>query len=90
MNKLESTTLNIIRFVMSVGILFYHSYTSVQLCPLLKKLPVYEQVTRVFSMQFGEVAVPTFFIISGYLFFMGTNKHGIAGKVNCIGAFTPC
>lgn len=54
---------------MSVGIVLYHSYTSVQLYPFLKELPVYQEVTRIFSMQFGEICVPTFFIISGYLFF---------------------
>lgn len=56
---------------MSVGIVLYHSYTSVQSYPFFKKLPIYQEVTRIFSMQFGEICVPTFFIISGYLFFNG-------------------
>lgn len=71
MDKNESSALNITRYVMSVGIVLYHSYTSVQLYPFLKDLPVYQEVTRIFSMQFGEICVPTFFIISGYLFFYG-------------------
>ncbi len=71
MNKQESSALNITRFVMSIGIVLYHSYTSVQLYPFLKELPIYQQVSYVISMQFGEVGVPTFFIISGYLFFYG-------------------
>lgn len=71
MNRQESSALNITRFVMSIGIVLYHSYTSVQLYPFLKELPVYQEITRIFSMQFGELCVPTFFIISGYLFFYG-------------------
>lgn len=71
MDKKESAALNITRFIMSIGIVFLHAYTTVQMYPFLKELPVYQQVARVFSMQFGEVGVPTFFIISGYLFFCG-------------------
>lgn len=71
MDSKESSVLNMTRFVMSIGIVLYHSYTSVQLTPFLKELPVYQEVTRIFSMQFGELCVPTFFIISGYLFFYG-------------------
>ena len=67
MNKQESSALNITRFVMSIGIVLYHSYTSVQLYPFLKELPIYQQVSYVISMQFGEVGVPTFFIISGFV-----------------------
>ena len=36
MNKQESSALNITRFVMSIGIVLYQSYTSVQLYPFLK------------------------------------------------------
>lgn len=71
MDKQESSVLNIVRFIMSIGVVLFHSYTSVQLVPFLEELPVYQQVTRVFSLQFGEIAVPTFFVISGYLFFQG-------------------
>lgn len=71
MDKKESSALNITRFIMSVGIVFLHAYTTVQAYPFLKDLPIYQQVARVLSLQFGEVGVPTFFIISGYLFFCG-------------------
>lgn len=71
MDRQESSALNITRFIMSIGIVFLHAYTTVQSYPFLHDLPVYQQVTRVFSMQFGEVGVPVFFIISGYLFFIG-------------------
>lgn len=69
MDKHESTTLNIVRFVMMLAVLFLHSYTSVKMYQDVNSLPVYSNVTRVFSWQFGELGVPTFFVISGYLFF---------------------
>ena len=71
MNKQESSALNIVRFVMSIGIVFLHSYTTVQMYPFLQEMPVYQGVSRVFSMQFGEMGVPSFFLISGFLFFCG-------------------
>lgn len=71
MHKQESSALNITRFIMSIGIVFLHSYTSVQMYPSLGELTVYQQITRVLSMQFGEMAVPTFFLISGFLFYSG-------------------
>lgn len=71
MNRQESSVLNIVRFVMSIGVVFLHSYTAVQMYPFLKELTVYQQVSRISSMQFGEISVPTFFLISGFLFFYG-------------------
>lgn len=70
MNKQESEVLNITRFVMSIAIVFLHGYTSVQMYDYWKDLPVYRYVTKVFALQFGEIGVPVFFIISGYLFFL--------------------
>lgn len=69
MNKRESEVLNITRFVMSVFIVFFHAHTSVQMYNYWEDLPVYRGVVRVFSLQIGEMGVPTFFLISGYLFF---------------------
>lgn len=71
MDKRESTALNITRFIMSIGIVFLHSYTSVQMYPSLEELTGYQQVARVLSLQFGEIGVPTFFFISGFLFYNG-------------------
>lgn len=71
MDKKESAVLNISRFIMSIGVVCLHAYTSVQMYPSLKQLPVYQQTTRIFSLQFGEIAVPTFFLISGFLFYTG-------------------
>lgn len=71
MDSKESSALNITRFVMSIGIVLFHTYSSVQTVPFLMELPVYQEVSRIFSMQFGEICVPTFFTISGYLFFYG-------------------
>lgn len=74
MDKRESSALNITRFIMSIGIVFLHSYTSVQMYPSLEKLSVYQQISRVLSFQFGEMAVPTFFLISGFLFYNGYSQ----------------
>ena len=69
MDKQESATLNIARFVMMLAVLLLHSFTSVRMYQDVNSLPIYSNVTRVFSWQFGELGVPTFFVISGYLFF---------------------
>lgn len=68
-NKQESEALNITRFVMSIFIVFFHAYTSVQMYDYWKDLPVYRGVVRFFALQIGEMGVPVFFLISGYLFF---------------------
>lgn len=69
MNKQKSSALNITRFVMSIAIVFLHAYTSVQTYTYLNEYTIYKKIAKVFSLQFGEVAVPTFFLISGYLFY---------------------
>ena len=66
-NKQESEALNITRFVMSIFIVFFHAYTSVQIYDYWKDLPVYRGVARFFSLQIGEMGVPVFFLISGFL-----------------------
>lgn len=71
MNNREPEILDITRFIMSVAIVFLHGYTTVQMYDYLSVLPVYQSVTRIFALQIGEIGVPTFFIISGYLFFRG-------------------
>ena len=71
MSRNESSTLNIIRFAMMISVLMLHSYTSVRTCQDVSSLPVYFVITRLFSWQFGELGVPVFFVISGYLFFKG-------------------
>lgn len=67
--KTESEALNIIRLVMCVFIVCLHAHTSVQMYPYLGELPVYLGVVRLLSFQIGEMGVPCFFLISGYLFF---------------------
>ena len=71
MNKQESSALNITRFVMSIGVVFLHSYTTVQMYSYLNEYTVYQTIAKVLSLQLGEIAVPAFFLISGYLFYNG-------------------
>lgn len=71
MYKQESSTLNITRFIMSICIVFLHAYTTVQMYPFLHTYPLYQYTGYILSMQCGEIAVPSFFLISGYLFFIG-------------------
>lgn len=71
MNKQESGVLNVTRFLMSIFIVFLHAHTSVRMYDYFGNLPLYQHIIYLFSIQFGNVSVPTFFIISGYLFFLG-------------------
>lgn len=79
-NKQESEVLNITRFVMSVFVVFFHAHTSVQMYNYWEDLPVYRGVLRVFSLQIGEMGVPTFFLISGYLFFRNYQQKWMCYK----------
>ena len=56
---------------MSVGIVFLHGYTSVQMYTYLRELTIYQYTTGIVATKLCEACVPTFFIISGYLFFIG-------------------
>lgn len=71
MDKQESSALNITRFILSIFIVFLHAYTTVQMYPLMQDHTVYHYIGYVLSMQCGEIAVPSFFLISGFLFFCG-------------------
>lgn len=69
----ESQTINFLRLFFCVAIVFLHAYTSTQPWEGVENgKPVYEAVTYMFSLQWGEVGVPVFFVISGYLFFYNT------------------
>lgn len=71
MSNNESSILNIVRFAMMISVLMLHSYTSIRACQNVSSLPVYSVITRLFSWQFGELGIPVFSVISGYLFFKG-------------------
>ncbi len=69
MNIQESSTLNILRFLMAVCVVFLHAYTSTQMYPLLQEHYGYQLTARFLSLQWGDIAVPCFYLISGFLFF---------------------
>lgn len=75
MDKNESLTLNIVRFIMMLAVVFFHGYTSVQMYNDIMAMPVYHCVIKIFGLQFGELGVPVFFAISGYLFFYGYKQN---------------
>lgn len=69
----ESQAINFLRLFFCVAIVFLHAYTSTQpLEGLENSKPFYEAVTYMFSLEWGEVGVPVFFVVSGYLFFYGS------------------
>lgn len=70
MDRSESTSLNILRVVMMMAVICLHGQTSVQMCIDTSSLPVYSRIMRVVGYQFGELGVPSFFAISGYLLFI--------------------
>lgn len=60
-NKQESEALNITRFVMSIFIVFFHAYTSVQIYDYWKDLPVYRGVARFSHCKLVRWEYPCFF-----------------------------
>lgn len=74
MNKNESTTLSIARFVMMLSVIFFHAQTCLYTYSDLTVSHGYQIIIKFFGLQFGELGVPTFFAISGYLYFHGYNQ----------------
>lgn len=71
----ESQVINFLRLFFSVGVVFAHGYTSTQFLEGEGNgMSFYESVTYI-SLVWGEVGVPAFFVMSGYLFFYGTRLN---------------
>lgn len=64
MSDLQSKTISAIRFPLILGVIFIHS---------LPGLGVPNFLGILLSKEFTQIAVPTFFFISGFLFFYGTD-----------------
>lgn len=68
--------LAVMRFPLIVGVLFIHSYelsvtTASGVAGLAQPGPVASSVRELVSMGIARIAVPAFFLMSGYLFFVG-------------------
>ena len=66
---LQSQTINALRFLLIIYVVFIHAYTSTRETIDSAQYPVYRFVSFLFSLEIAQVAVPAFFFISGYLFF---------------------
>lgn len=72
--QLQSKVISFLRFPLIVGVLFIHSQTSLAVVGGISNLntPVFNIVRDLFSYILSAVAVPLFFMMSGYLFFYNT------------------
>lgn len=71
MERNHSATIDYLRFGMTVIVLLLHAYTIVLTVGWLKTgHPVYQFLSYNLSLLVGNIAVPFFFFISGYLFYL--------------------
>lgn len=71
MEKNQSVTIDYLRFILVVAVITLHAYTITQTVDWLKEEhPIYQFVSYNFSLLLGNIGVPFFFFISGYLFFI--------------------
>lgn len=69
-----SEVLNYLRFPLIIGVIFIHNYSTTVVVGgdelrNMADIPMYNYISTLFSLIIGEIAVPLFFLISGYLFF---------------------
>lgn len=70
MDKTQSTTINYLRFILIIAVIILHAYTVTLGVEWLKSgHPLYKFLGYNLSLHFGNIGVPFFFFISGYLFF---------------------
>lgn len=75
-----SDTITMLRFPLAILVIFIHVYHSDMDVSKLHAIgfsgmAIYEYVRRFFSIVLGSSAVPTFFIISGYLLFLKVDNY---------------
>lgn len=66
-DKVQSNVINFLRFPLIIAVLFIHNYNPSVVGN--NELHIYNGVSEFFSQVLGRVAVPFFFLISGFLFF---------------------
>jgi len=72
---LQSKVIDFLRFPLIIGVLFIHNATSTVTIPGVTFgtdafMPVFLTCSNLFSQVLGRIAVPLFFFISGFLFFL--------------------
>lgn len=77
MNEITSKTISNLRFPLIVGVVFLHNYclsNSVVDWSDFSTYSIYQLVVKLFSGILPSMCVPTFFLMSGYLFFINIEK----------------
>lgn len=76
MDKIQSQTIDLLRFPMAVFVVFIHTATTLELTPinetsfpLLSGTGIYNMIEITTKSTLPIIAVPVFFVISGFLFF---------------------
>lgn len=66
---LQSRTIDVLRFLLIIYVVFIHAYTSTRGMFDADLYPVYKYLSFLISLEIAQIAVPSFFFISGYLFY---------------------
>ena len=78
--ELQSQVIDFLRFPLIVGVLFIHNSTStVRIGSRVignsgENMPLMYYCSNIFSQIIGEIAVPIFYFMSGFLFFLTVDK----------------
>ena len=79
-NYQQSQVIDFLRFPLIIGVLFIHNFNSaftirgVEFGANSTELPIFYFCSEFFSQVFSRIAVPLFFFISGFLFFLYVQK----------------
>lgn len=76
--EIQSRSIDFLRFPLIIGVIFIHNYSSTMIVQGVEIgndsfMPIYHTASELFSQVIGRVAVPLFFLISGFLFFLNIN-----------------
>lgn len=76
--ELQSKSIDFLRFPLIIGVIFIHNYSSTMIVQGTEIgsdsfMPVFHLCSELFSQVIGRVAVPIFFLFSGFLFFMNVD-----------------
>jgi fucose 4-O-acetylase-like acetyltransferase len=77
-DTIQSQVIDLLRFPLIIGVVFIHNasptffFQGVELGSS-SSLPIYSVCSQLFSQILGSVAVPLFFLISGFLFFLNVD-----------------